>query len=96
MTGLAAHAVAAAADGSGDAVLSAARLPLFFLDMTALPGGTPLGRWLAEERLYYDVGAVWQTADAELNLVPEAPSKCFDGLIFVEEGHAARGLPARM
>ena len=81
--------------GSGDAILSAAGMPLFFLDMSSLPAGGPLARWLGESHLYDDVGAVWQTASAEANLAPEAPAKTYDGLIFVEEGHAARGLDAQ-
>jgi erythromycin esterase-like protein len=92
MTGLADHAVPPAPEGSGDAILNAAGMPLFFLDMSSLTAGNALGRWLGESHLYYNVGAVWQTANAEANLVPEAPAKSYDGLIFVEEGHAARGL----
>jgi erythromycin esterase-like protein len=91
--GLLARDVPPAPEGSGDAILSAAAMPLFFLDMSTLPAG-PLGRWLGESHLYYNVGAVWQTASAESNLSPEALSKSYDGLIFVEEGHAARGLEA--
>jgi erythromycin esterase len=95
MTGLANHDVPPAPESSGDALFSAAGLPLFFLDMSAVPPDTLLGRWLGESHLYYNVGAAWQTADAEANLSPEAVSKDYDGLIFVEEGHAARGLAQR-
>lgn len=94
MTSLAVHDVPPAPEGSGSAILGTAGMPLFYLDMAALPAGTPLSRWLAEEHPYYDIGAVWQTADAELNLFPRAPSKCYDGLIYVDEGHSARGLAA--
>lgn len=95
MRGLADHAISPAPEGSGDAILSAAGMPLFFLDMSSLAVDNPLGRWLAESHLYYSVGAVWQTANAEANLFPEALAKSYDGLIFVEEGHAARGLGAQ-
>jgi erythromycin esterase len=95
MKGLAEQEVAPAPEGSGDAILSAAGMPLFFLDMSSLAADGPLGRWLGESHLYYDVGAVWQTSSAEANLTPEAPAKSYDGLIFVEEGHAARGLNAQ-
>jgi erythromycin esterase len=95
MSGLANHDVPPAPESSGDAVFSAAGLPLFFVDMSAVPPDTLLGRWLAESHLYYEVGAAWQTADAEANLSPEAVSQSYDGLIFVEEGHAARGLVAQ-
>jgi len=89
---LALHDVPPAPGGSGDAVLSAARMPLFFLDMSTVPADSRLGRWLAESHLHYDVGAVWQTDDAEASFVLQALSKAYDGLIFIEEGHAARGL----
>jgi len=93
--GLAARDVPPAPEGSGGAILGAAGLPLFFLDMSSLPAGGPLGRWLGESHLFYNVGAMWQTTDAAANLFPEALSKSYDGLIFVEEGHAARGLEAQ-
>jgi erythromycin esterase-like protein len=92
MTGLVVHDVPPAREGSGDAVLSAAGMSLFFLDMSGVPADSRLGRWLAESHLHYNVGAIWQTADAEANLSPERLSRDFDGLVFVEEGHAARRL----
>jgi erythromycin esterase len=92
MTGLDVHDVPPAPEGFGDAVLSAAGMPLFFLDMSGVPAESRLGRWLAETHLHYNVGAMWQTADAEANLSPERLARDYDGLIFVEEGHAARGL----
>ena len=89
---LALHDVPPAPEGTGDAVLSAAGMPLFFLDVLGVPAESRLGRWLAESHLHYNVGAVWQTADAEANLSPERLSIDYDGLVFIEEGHAARGL----
>jgi hypothetical protein len=89
---LADQTVPPAPEGSGDAMLSADGVPLFFLDMSSRAANSPLGRWLAESHLYYNEGAVWQTKDAEANLSLEALSKSYDGLIFVEEGHAAHGL----
>jgi hypothetical protein len=37
---------------------------------------------------------VWQTSDPESNLRPEVLLKSYDGLIYVDECHAARGLAA--
>jgi len=79
-------------EGSGDAILSAAGLPLFFLDMTRLPAG-PLGRWLAEPHLFHYAGWNWSLDDPGANYLPAALSTLYDGLIFVEEGHAARPMP---
>lgn len=81
-----------APEGSGAAILNAAGIPLFFLDMSEPADDNPLRRWLAMSHLYYSVGAVWQTENADANLSPEALSKSYDGLIFVDEGHAAHGL----
>jgi len=89
---LANHTVPPAPDGSGDAILGAAAVPLFFLDMARLPAGGALSRWLAQTHPYYDVGAVWRTDTGEANLYPEALSKAFDGLIYIDQSHAARGL----
>jgi erythromycin esterase len=94
-SGLNIHSAPAAPAGSGSAVLGMAEKPLFFLDMAGLPPDSALRKWLEQDHLYYDIGAVWQVGDAEANLSPEAPGKRYDGLIFVDEAHAARGLPPR-
>jgi erythromycin esterase len=84
-----AHAVPPSPEGSGDAVLSGAGVPLFFLDMSRMPDG-PLARWLAETHLFHNSGWNWSLDDAEMNFAPGALSKKFDAVIFVEEGHASR------
>jgi hypothetical protein len=76
-------------EGSGDAVLSAAGLPQFFLDMDGLPGSGALARWLVEAHLFHDLGAYWVLGDPDASLQPEELSKWYDGLFFVEEVHAA-------
>lgn len=93
-SGLSNHDVPPAPEGSGGAVLGAAGLPLFFLDMRTLPAAGALRQWLSESHLFYDTGAVWQTSDPESNLRPEVLLKSYDGLIYVDECHAARGLAA--
>jgi erythromycin esterase len=87
------HKVPPSPEGTGDAVLSAAGMPLFILDLRGVPEASVLGRWLAEPHLYHSVGAGWTTDDPEANLQPEVVSRVYDGVIFVEEGHAAQGLP---
>ncbi|HTX36627.1 MAG TPA: erythromycin esterase family protein [Bryobacteraceae bacterium] len=79
-------------EGSGDAVLSGARLPLFFLDLSSVPAAGALGRWLAEPHLFHSVGSSWFPDDPDANLEPGVLSKQYNGLIFVEQGHAARPL----
>jgi erythromycin esterase len=91
-TALSVYRAAASPEGSGDAVLSAAGMPLFFLNMAALPPAGPLARWLAGPHLFHNVGAAWVVGNADANLEPEALSKMYDGLIFVEESHASHAL----
>jgi erythromycin esterase len=79
-------------EGSGDAVLSGAGLPAFFLDLDGVPAAGALGRWLTEPHLFHRVGSSWFTGDPDANLEPAVLSKRYDGLVFVEEGHAARPL----
>jgi erythromycin esterase len=87
------HKVPPSPEGTGDAIFSAAAMPLLFLDLRAVPEASALGRWLAEPHLYHSLGAGWIKDDPESNLHPEVLSKAYDGVIFVEEGHAAQGLP---
>ncbi len=90
--GLANHIVPASQAGTGDSVLSAAGLPVFFLDMQPVPVTSELRRWLAEPHVYRAIGAVWNKTDPDANVMLESMSDSYDGLIFVEEGHAAQGL----
>ena len=91
-TKLSIYNAAPSPEGSGDAILSAAGLPLFFLDMATLPAGGQLSNWLAGTHLFHNVSANWVVGNADSNLEPQALSKLYDGLIFVEESHPARGL----
>lgn len=79
-------------EGSGDAVLSGAGLPAFVLNFPAAPPSGVLARWLAEPHLFHRVGSSWFSDDPDANLEPGVLSKRYDGLIFVEEGHAAKPL----
>jgi hypothetical protein len=85
--GLNAYVAPASPEGSGDAVLSAAGMPQFFLNMGGLAGGGALARWLADTHLFHDLGAYWVLDDTDASLQPEELSKCYDGLFFVEEVH---------
>jgi erythromycin esterase len=89
-TALSIYNVPPSPEGSGDAVLSAAGMPIFFLDMTKVAPGSPLGQWLAGPHLFHNFSANWVIESPESNTEPEALSSLYDGLIFVEEGQAAR------
>src|SRR5262249_52466182 len=88
--GAGAYFVPALPEGAGDTVLSAAGMPLFFLDMRAIEPMTTLGRWLAEPHLFLSVGPSWNQDGPENHLRPAVLTKTWDGLIFVEEGHATK------
>ncbi len=80
------------AEGNGDTVLSAAGMAVFFLDLRTVPATSALGRWLLEPHSFLEVGALWNQDDPQSNWRVKAMSKSYDGLVFLEEGHAARGL----
>ena len=86
--GFGAWPVAPAPEGSGDAVLSGAGIPLFFLDVrSVLPEG-PLGGWLAARHRFNLAGGVVMIGKE--NMVTVVVRGAYDGLMFVEESHAAR------
>jgi erythromycin esterase-like protein len=78
-------------EGSGDAVLSAAGMPAFFLDVATLPASGNLARWLADAHLFHDLGAYWVVQDPDAALQPAEVRKRYDGLFFVEGLHAGGG-----
>ena len=86
--GLAVYTALASPDGTGDAVLSAAGIPQFFLDIARLPWNGALARWLADTHLFHDLGAYWVLDDPDASLQPEELDKCYDGLLYVEQVHA--------
>jgi erythromycin esterase-like protein len=77
-------------EGSGDAVLSAAGMPAFFLDVATLPASGNLARWLTDAHLFHDLGAYWVVQDPDAALQPAEVRKRYDGLFFVEELHGGR------
>ncbi len=78
--------------GSGDAVLSAAGSPLFFLDLHSVRGETALGRWLRQPHLFRSLGAIWYEQTPDLHFQLEVLTDLYDGIIFVENTHPSRGL----
>ncbi len=90
VTALSTYEVPPSPDGSGDAILSEAGMPAFFLNIAGVPAGSALGSWLSGPHLFHNFSSNWIQDDVAANLETEVISKSFDGLIFVEEGHAAR------
>lgn len=83
-----ARRVEASPEGTGDAVLSAAGMPAFFLDLRRVPAQSVLGAWLSEPHLFRLTGVMWSEA-----LTAQIPAKLYDGLIFVEESHPTSEVP---
>ena len=75
-----------APEGSGDAILSAAGMPLFFLDIRSVPRDGPLGVWLAAEHRFNIAGGVVPIGKESMS--EGSLRSRFDGLVFVEESHA--------
>jgi erythromycin esterase-like protein len=93
-TGLTSHAIPAAPPGSGSAVLSAVGKPIWFLDVAAARNGTgPLAGWLNSRHSFRECGAVWNIKNTiEGNMTTATPAESYDGLIFLENTEAAKGL----
>ncbi len=94
MSGLASSPVPAAPPGTGTAVLSAVGLPIFFADLKSVTARDGmLLSWLGQPHLFRQCGAAWSRDDAgSSNMISEVLSSSYDGLIFLEDTHAARGL----
>jgi len=90
VTALSTYDVPPSPDGSGDAILSGVGMPAFFLNIAGVPAGSALSSWLSGPHLFHNFSSNWVLDDVAGNLETEILSKSFDGLIFVEEGHAAR------
>ena len=90
--GVARQTIPGLAEGNGDSVLSAAGMPVFFLDLRTVPSTTALGRWLAEPHSFLEVRELWNRDDPQSNSRVMSMAKSYDGLVFLEEGHAAHGL----
>ncbi len=90
--GVATQRIPESAETNGDSVFSAGGMPVFFLDLRTVSPAGALGRWLAEPHSFLEVGALWNQDDPQSNARVKTISKSYDGLIFLEEGHAARGL----
>jgi erythromycin esterase len=87
------HLVPRSPQGSGDSVLRAAELPMFFLDLRSVQKESVLGLWLVKPHLFRSAGALWPGQHPETMFAPVALPECYDGLIFIADSHQTRGLP---
>jgi erythromycin esterase len=87
--GLALSTIPKADPGTGTEVLSAAGIPSFFLDFRNTPA--LLAEWLAAPHLFRNIGAVWDRDHPEAFMVRDTLAKSYDGIVYLESTHAARG-----
>jgi len=90
--GIADSKIPPAAPGTGTALLSAAELPMFFLDLRDRSG--ELARWLAEPHLFRSCAAAWDRGNPDRFMHTEILNASYDGLIYMENTQAARALPS--
>jgi len=91
-TGLARQIIPDPVEPNGDSVLSAAGMPVFFLDFRSGDPVSALGRWLLEPHSFLDAGLLWNQDDPQSNWRPKVISKAYDGVVFLEEAHTAKML----
>ncbi|MES1260778.1 MAG: erythromycin esterase family protein [Acidobacteriota bacterium] len=88
--GLRSFTVGPSPEGSLDAALAAAEIPLFALDLRQAPASGPAADWLRQPHPARSVGAVYSEAAAAQYLHPLDAMKSFDALLFVGKTTAAR------
>jgi erythromycin esterase-like protein len=87
--------IPAASPTSSEAVLRAAGLPRFILDLRAVPAGGALGTWLAEPQKQRKMGWGGVAFDDPATAYPMVSTyvgwilpKAFDALVYIEESTA--------
>jgi erythromycin esterase len=85
--------VTSAPPGSADAALAATGLPLFALDLRALPAGSPAGDWIRVPRRTRSIGAVYDDSAPDKVFLREVLPEHHDVLLFVARTTAARPNP---
>ncbi len=89
------YRIPAGASGSGDAVFSAAGMPLLFLDLRSVRPQSALGKWISMPQSFWSAGAGGPQGLPEDAMTDRTLSKAFDGLVLVEESHPSQVLPSR-
>jgi erythromycin esterase len=76
--------------GTLDAILAAAKIPLFAVDLRAA-GSRPIADWFKSLQKSREIGATY-SEDQEFRMLEQAPAEAFDVLLFVEKTSRARSL----
>nr|AYM52670.1 succinoglycan biosynthesis protein [Aggregicoccus edonensis] len=84
--GLIEHTVPPAPEGTLDAVLASAGLPLYALNLRGAPRDGAVGAFLKERRESRQIGSHYRDG---MKRVPVRMAELFDGILFVDKTHAA-------
>ncbi|MGH6814817.1 MAG: erythromycin esterase family protein [Hyphomicrobiaceae bacterium] len=88
--GLMSHTVPPMPEGSLDAALAKAGIPIFALDLRTVPAAGPVSDWFASKPASRSIGALYDAARADEFLARSDPRHDFDLLMFVETTTRAR------
>ncbi len=91
--GLHSFTVPPAPAGSLDATFAAAGIPLFALDLRAIPKTGPVAEWFNQPHQARSIGAIFSDSTAEQYLINLNATQSFDAMLFVEKTTAARSGP---
>jgi erythromycin esterase-like protein len=83
--------VPAAPEGTLDATLAAAGIPVMALDLRRIPKDGPVADWWKQPHQTRSIGAVFSDAQAAGYLSNQTVQNNYDALLFVEKTTAARG-----
>jgi erythromycin esterase len=86
--------IAPAPDGSLDATLAAAGIPLLALDLRKIPKGGPVEQWWSQPHKSRNIGSMYANDMDNQFLIDMKAPESFDVLLFVEKTTAARKNPA--
>lgn len=93
-TGLRDFTVGPSLEGSLNAALAKAGIPLFVLDLRQAPASGTAGRWWQTKHKERDIGAVYNESSADSFWLRANLLKEYDALFFVEKTTAAKANPS--
>jgi erythromycin esterase len=82
-----------APEGSLDAMLAAAGIPLLAIDLRLVPPSGRVGDWLRAARRTRSIGALFQEGPPDAYMMNLNAPQSFDALLFVDKTTAARKNP---
>lgn len=72
--------------------LEKANVPLYFMDFKEACKDKDIDKWLSENQLVHEIGAVYSEIFQSMSLCSQVPKEAFDGVIFIRETSASEGI----